>query len=256
MRRVPLTPEIFDFLSDAAHRERFVLPEQASHYVRTVLRLPPGAPVELFDGSGRLARATLVECDADQVIAQVDAPRISERGESSVQWVLFQAIPKGDRWEWLLEKATELGVDAIVPLATRRGVVQLSDDRFEKKRARWEKIIAGAARQCRRAKIPSLHAPLPPERALESHPCDTHLVAHLGHGMTAVHDALERRASEGDAIARAGLWVGPEGGFEEAEVDAILNAGGAPITLGPRVLRAETAGLTLLTLAQNALGEL
>ncbi|TXD38360.1 16S rRNA (uracil(1498)-N(3))-methyltransferase [Lujinxingia vulgaris] len=256
MRRVPLAPEIFDDLNDAARRERFALPEAAAHYVRTVLRLLPGAHIELFDGSGRLARATLIACAPDEVIAEVESPRVSERGESSVQWVLFQAIPKGDRWEWLLEKATELGVDAIVPLTTRRGVVQLSEDRFEKKRARWEKIIAGAARQCRRAKIPALHAPLTPARALSDHPCDTHLVAHLGEGMMAVHRALDQQASEGDAIARAGLWVGPEGGFEEAEVDAILNAGGRPITLGPRVLRAETAGLTLLTLAQNALGEL
>lgn len=256
MRRVPLAPERFDALDTPAERERFTLPAEAAHYVSTVLRLAAGARIELFDGSGRLARATLITSASHEVIAEVEPPRVSERGESSVEWVLFQAIPKGDRWEWLLEKATELGVDAIVPLTTRRGVVQLSEDRFEKKRARWEKIIAGAARQCRRAKIPTLHSPQTPPRALDQHRCDTHLVAHLGEGMTGVQRALDRRASEGDTIARAGLWVGPEGGFEDAEVDAILNAGGTPITLGPRVLRAETAGITLLTLAQNALGEL
>ncbi|RAL22964.1 16S rRNA (uracil(1498)-N(3))-methyltransferase [Lujinxingia litoralis] len=261
MRRVPLPAALFDLLErNASARHAFALPDEAAHYVRTVLRLDEGSPVELFDGSGRLARATLTTIDASMVIAEVEAPRSSQRGEPPVELILFQAIPKGDRWEWLLEKATELGVTTLVPLTTRRGVVQLSSERFEKKRPRWEKILAGAARQCRRACIPELRAPHSPTEAFQAYPNALHLVAHLSDDLTSVHRALhaaEHRGDMplGDAPRPIGLWVGPEGGFEDAEINTLLQAGARCVTLGPRVLRAETAGVALLTLVQNALGE-
>src|SRR5690606_8948316 len=114
MRRVPVEPETL--AAPGTLPPQFPLPPAAAHYLRTVLRLSPGTRVELFDGTGRSVLVDLVSVSADEVLVETIDDRTSDFGESPLEITLLQAIPKGDRWDWLLEKSTELGVHKIIPL--------------------------------------------------------------------------------------------------------------------------------------------
>ena len=250
MRRIPTDPDHLD-----RHRtgEILTLSESQAHYAITVLRLGPGDPVELFDGRGVLARTTLVEIDPPRV--RIETITRTERGESPLSTVLFQAIPKGKRWDTILEKSTELGVEAIVPLQTERTVVKVSAPRAGGKQERWEKITAAAARQCGRSRIPEISAPRSLKEALEAYPDLMHLVAHTGGaGRRSLSEAFASRADHSEGSI--GVWIGPEGGFTSQEVQLLEAAGAIPFHLGSRILRADTAGLTALSILQALGGDL
>jgi len=220
----------------------------------TVLRLRAGDEVILFDGSGDDVRVRL-----DQVSQRAVEGRVVERVEAPpeprVRVHLYQSISKGERFEWLVEKATELGVARIVPLIAGRSVVRTGGD--ASKRERWRRIAVEAAEQCGRGRAPAVEAPqrfddaipaapgvlvLPYEEAADDAPS-------IGRALDAEIDALF-------ALEETSIFIGPEGGFDPAEVAQAREAGAAIVTLGSRVLRSETAGLVALTLAMQALGEL
>ena len=249
MRRIDV-PQ--GFFAGIAAGEVLTLPEEQAHYARDVLRMDVGEPLELFDGQGKVARAHITEA-GEPFRVKVDEIFTSELGESPLRTVLFQAIPKGKRWDWILEKATELGVDAVVPLETEFTVVRLPPSRVARRLARWEKIVASAARQCERAITPSIAAPVSIEEAIDRSDRDLDLVAHPGEGLPSPDKAL---GDHPDTIRSVGIWIGPEGGFSDEEVEMMVEAAMIQVTLGPRILRADTAGITALTLAQAAAGDL
>ncbi len=241
-----------DFFAGRQVGEPLTLSEDQAHYVRDVLRMVEGNRVELFDGEGRIARTTLVSID-DEVVVEIDELVESTRGESPLRCVLFQAIPKGKRWKWILEKSTELGVDAIVPLETKRTVVKIPDKRLKRRMPRWEKILSSAARQCERAVVPSIDRPVSLLQAAKQVQCDVHLLAHptpKARTPAQVLDVID------DPVDSVGIWIGPEGGFSDEEIDSLVQQGMHPIGLGPRILRADTAGITALTLVQAARGDM
>lgn len=249
MRRTHIPRE---FLEQCSPGQILSLGGDRAHYLRDVLRLRPDDPVELFDGDGLIARGCIVEID-EEVHIEVEVIRNVMDGESPIHVVLFQAIPKGKRWDWILEKTTELGVDALVPVMTERTVVEIPEDRLERRMARWEKKLAAAARQSGRTVVPTIGAPQRLEDAIGSATCDVHLVAHP---TTEARMASEILAELDGEIDSLGIWIGPEGGFSDEEIKSMSDREFLSVDLGPRILRTDTAGVVAIALVQAALGDL
>lgn len=252
MRRAPVAP---DTLPAPGTTAPFALDAAAAHYLQNVLRLAPGARVECFDGQGRAAIVRLEALSAEGVTATLLDEIDRDARESACQVILAHAIPKGDRWDWALEKATELGVAAVWPVEAARGVVQIPPKKIEERVARWSRQLASAARQCGRAHTPAIEAPRSISQTLAAAltlPDAAHVVAHTGQGLATLSAWLDEAAP----TTRVVVWIGPEGGFTEEEITQLTAAGVQPVSLGPRVLRCETAGVCALTLIQRAWGDL
>ena len=249
MRRVHVAPTV---LENRSVSQTIDLDGDRAHYLRDVLRLQPGDAVELFDGQGTIARTEVVDV-GDKVRLRIEVLKSTERGESPLDIVLYQGVPKGKRWEWLMEKVTELGVTTIVPLETERTVVSIAADRLDHKMARWNKKLAAASRQCGRTVIPDLERPHSLTEAMEQSNCDVHLVAHPIDDAPSAQSALAQLDGE---ISSVGLWIGPEGGFSDDEVNNLVDHGAVAIALGPRILRTDTAAIAAVTLVQAAAGDL
>lgn len=230
----------------------FPLPDELAHYLRDVLRMSVGDWIELFDGEGRVLEGPLQQVDQRRVVMVVKEDRLSLKNESPCSITLYQAIPKGKRWRWLLEKATELGVKRIVPVETARTVVTVPEDRVAGKLERWEKVVASAARQSERAQTPDVVAPVDFDEALAYDAAECALVPWAGGEVEALDDIL----AEQGGVEGVDLWIGPEGGFADDEVERLRDNGVLPCRLGPRVLRTETAAIVATALIQNRLGDL
>ncbi|KAA0010637.1 16S rRNA (uracil(1498)-N(3))-methyltransferase [Billgrantia pellis] len=223
-----------------------VLPEGPARHVARVLRLGEGAPVRLFDGVGHEALAVIVEASRKRVVARIEAVEAG-RGESPLAVHLGQAISKGDRMDYAIQKAVELGVAAITPLYTEHGDVRLKGEREAKKLAHWQAVAASACEQCGRATVPPVHPPQPLDAWLSDRVESLRLVLHPG-----TAGALEQNG----APASVALLIGPEGGLSVSEIAAATAAGFVPLSLGPRILRTETAPVVALSLLQYRFGDL
>ena len=158
---------------------------------------------------------------------------------------LFQGLPNADKMELIIQKAVELGAYSVVPVSTRRCVVKLDNKKAEKKVSRWQQIAESAAKQSKRMLIPNVHQVLSFKEALKyAESMDIRLIPYeLAKGMQETKEILAA-IEQGQSI---GIFIGPEGGFEEKEVEAAISEGAKPITLGKRILRTETAGLAILS---------
>lgn len=214
------------------------------HHLVRVLRARPGDRVVLFDGAGREADAVVVAVEGGE--ATLDAAEPRQAAPATTPITLHLALLKGEKMDWVVQKATELGVARIVPVETAHTVVRLSGERAGTRAQRWRKIAAEAARQCGRADVPEIDEPTPIEQTLRR-PAPVRLFLHE----TATTPLPP-------TIAGAPIWVavGPEGGFSPAEVEAARAAGWSIVGLGPRVLRAETAALAILAILQFSSGDL
>ena len=205
-----------------------------------------GAPLVLFDGQGLEAGVRLADVSRKQTLARVEAVW-SGSGESPLSVHLGQAISKGDRMDYAIQKAVELGVAAITPLYTERGDVRLKGDREDKKLAHWQAVAASACEQSGRAVVPQVHPPMALSSWLEERQEPLRLMLHLATG-----NAFDRQ----DRPASVALLIGPEGGLSESDIAAAQTADFTPLTLGPRVLRTETAPVVALSLLQHYFGDL
>jgi 16S rRNA (uracil1498-N3)-methyltransferase len=222
------------------------LPADVAHHLH-VVRLQPGATLTLFNGDGGQHAVTLVELCKKRATVHIDAFEAVEV-ETPYAVTLAQALPEGSKMDWIVEKAVELGAAAIQPLAAQRSVVRLSGERLDKRQAHWQGVIVSASEQCGRNRLVQLHAlaeikpwlaaPSPAPRILLT-PRATQSLAGWAH------------ANPPQAVT---LMVGPEGGFTPEEEDAALAAGAIALSMGPRVLRTETAGLAALALFAGAWG--
>lgn len=217
------------------------LPPGAARHVQ-VLRMQPGDALTLFDGSGGEYAATVERMGRSEVAVAVGAHTPVER-EAARAVHLAVGMPANERMDWLVEKATELGVASIQPLATAHGVLRLAGERAEKKRTHWEAIAIAACEQCGRNRVPVIH----PVRSFSGGsgwidaPVDgavLRLVLSLADGTRALGNA----AADGPVL----VLSGPEGGLSSTEEQEAIARGFAPVTLGTRVLRAETAALAAL----------
>ncbi len=214
------------------------------HYLRDVLRLAPGAEVEVFDGRGGRYRGRLEEGHGAILLG----PR-EEAPLPPVEIALLFALAKGEKVDLVVQKATELGAARILPFEAERSVVRLGSEKGEERAGRWGRIAAEAARQCGRSDVPEVSAPAPLAEVLGRLPPATRLLAfHPGGGAL---PPLE----PGTAASLAAV-VGPEGGLAPAEIEACERAGASAAGLGPRVLRAETAAIVAVALLQARYGDL
>ncbi len=233
------------------HDNRVVLRGTIVHQIRDVLRMHPGDSIVLLDNSGWAYQTELVTIDRDTVRGHV-VDKWKLETEPRARITLYQGLLKGQKFDWVLQKGTEIGIAAFVPILTARCVIgnlnDVSDGRIE----RWERIVVEAAEQAGRALLPRLGAAM-----LFAQACE---VAARG-GLSLIpwegeHDRSLREAlSQIPKSKEINLFIGPEGGFAEEEVAAAQEHGVISVSLGPRILRAETAGLAAATAILYELGD-
>jgi 16S rRNA (uracil1498-N3)-methyltransferase len=234
--------------------QQIMLGSAAARHIQ-VLRMQPGGDLTLFNGHGGEFEAKVLLMGRSEVQVQVGLHHTVER-EASRSVHLAICMPANERMDWLIEKATELGAASIAPLMSERSVLRLSGERAEKKTAHWQAAVVAACEQCGRNRIPTVHAPVFYQKWL---------LGHMGPAASAT-ESIARRGIEKSILSlhpdalRAADWAaqhidkpllclaGPEGGLSPDEEQAALQAGFAPITLGHRVLRSETAPLAALAL--------
>lgn len=220
--------------------------EDAANHAGKVLRMQAGEALELFNGDGNNYAAVIIEVGKKQLV--VDIQSSSENPiESPLKLHLGQGISRGDRMDFAIQKAVELGVSEITPLFTERCGVKLDAERLEKKREQWQKIVISACEQSGRSVVPPVHPPVTLEKWLGQ--ADNCLKLTLDPWTSATIKQLT-------PTDRLRLVIGPEGGFSDREVAATTLAGFQPVRLGPRVLRTETAALTAIAALQLQLGDL
>ena len=225
------------------------LPLQAGEHLARVLRLDRGHPLRLFDGSGDEYEAELASLAKRQVTARVLESAAAEDRESPLRITLAQGIARGEKMDWILQKATELGVACIVPVVTDRTEVKLDAERAERRVAHWEAVVASACEQCGRSVLPEVREPV----KLADWAASLDEAAGL---RLALDPAGERAPRDLPASTRATLAVGPEGGLSAHDLATLRAAGFHGLRLGPRTLRTETAGLAALAAMQALLGDL
>lgn len=221
------------------------LSRAAAHHVTRVLRLTPGASLILFDGRGRAFDARLEASKPPR--ARIEAVRETEPAPAP-EIELLQSLSRGGKMDWIVQKATELGVASVVPVIAARSVMRLGDAGAAKKRDHWKTIAINACEQCGLNRLPAVQAPLPYAEA----------IARAGDGaLNAILDAEAKTGLPATATsARIRLLIGPEGGLTEAEHEAALAQGFKPMRLGPRILRTETAAVAALAVFQYRWGDL
>lgn len=218
------------------------------HHISHVLRLRPGARLSLVDGTGFCYEATLEAVGGRDSTLRLDLRRSLPR-PAPPRLILIHGLARGGRSELVLQKATELGIDVLAPAICARSVARPRD--AEGKRNRWLEVLRQAARQCQRGYLPELLAPLPFADALRIHAeADLKLIAAFGgQGLRSFTPRLE-------SANNVALVVGPEGGLDDAELDLADSLGYQRVSLGPLVLRSETAALALTALVAYAVGRL
>ena len=230
-------------LSPGAHVE---LPEPVARHAVRVLRLPPGAPMVLFDGRGGEYPAHIERIERDRVLAELGAWRDVER-ESPLAITLVQALQAGEKMDYTIQMAVELGVRHIVPVESRRSVMRLAGERAGKRVAHWQGVVASACEQCGRNQVP-LVAPLEKLENWLARPAPAGLRLMLAPDAELALVALP-------PATEIQLLIGSEGGLDPQEMIAARQAGFQAVRLGPRVLRTETAGLAALAAMQALWGD-
>lgn len=223
------------------------LPENAAHHASRVLRLRAGDEAMLFNGDGNDYLVDLLRVSKEGVTAKVKSWQSIDR-ESPLKVTLAQAISSGDRMDFTLQKAVELGVGAVQPLAAERSVVKLSGERAERRREHWQNVVISACEQSGRAAVPDVAMPTPMLHWLGSMP-DFSLKLMLS--PVAERTLHDLPPPDGHIC----LLIGCEGGFAPTEIQAAESMGFTPVRLGPRVLRTETAALTALSAIQTLWGD-
>lgn len=228
--------------------DRAALEASEVHYLRDVLRLAPGASVEVFDGEGGAREGRLAAGEDGGLLLELGPRRDAPAPAARVH--LAFALARGDRPDLVVQKATEVGVARLLPFEAERSVVRLDRERGAERARRWQRIAAEAARQCGRADVPEVASPAPLAHVLAGAPPGFRMLLLFEGGGEPLAQAVDRSA-DGHLIL-----VGPEGGFAPREVEAALAAGARLTTLGPRILRFETAAIVAAALVQHLAGDL
>ena len=215
------------------------------NHMKNVLRMKEGEEVQVSDGTGNAYLCQIEGYEGDQAVLKIREKTEKDTELPSKIW-LFQGLPKGDKMELIIQKAVELGAYSVVPVETKRCVVKLDEKKAAKKTARWQQIAESAAKQSKRMLIPEVKKAMSWKEAIAfAKELDVLLIPYeLAKGMKETREILAA-IEPGQSV---GIFIGPEGGFEEEEVQAAMEAGAKPVTLGKRILRTETAGMTMLSI--------
>ena len=247
------------FLDDAGIRgDTATVSGPDAHHLLHVLRMSVGDTFLVVDDRARERPATIVSITEGQLLAEL-GPAAEARVEPAVALTLYHGLPRGPRYETALRMCTELGVSGFVPVLSARSVVRISGSDADRKRERWQRIVEEAAKQCGRTRIPQVSAPLPWQDAL-AHFREAGMPGLMPSAGLAGSDA----PSLGDAAGtlaeerpeHLALFIGPESGFDLAEEAAARDAGVRLVTMGPRILRTETAAMAAAAICLDRLGEM
>lgn len=225
---------------------------ELSRHIATVLRLKTGEGLLLADGCGHEAVATIKAIEKDGIVVALQPVYSVAADEGTLPIVLCQGLPKGEKMDLILQKATELGVSRIVSFNAERSVVRLDGERLSKRVLRWEKIVQEAARQSQRGSVPSVGFYGDYQELLTGETGALKLLlweAEKEQGLRGFIETCEKPES-------VSIIIGPEGGLSAAEADQAEKAGYIPVSLGSRILRTETAGLAAVSILQYVWGDL
>lgn len=215
------------------------------NHIKNVLRMKVGEEIAVSNGmDGKEYRCGITEFSEEEVICTLRF--VKEDGvELPSKVYLFQGLPKADKMEFIIQKAVELGVYEIIPVSVKRAVVKLDEKKAKAKQTRWQGIAQAAAKQSKRGVIPEVKAVMSIKEAIAyAEPLDIKLIPYeLAGSMTKTKEMINS-IEPGKSVA---VFIGPEGGFEESEIEEAMDKGIIPITLGKRILRTETAGITVLS---------
>lgn len=215
------------------------------NHIKNVLRMKPSEEVSVTDEDGVEYHCSIRKLEEEAVWLSV-LGKTGRNYELPAKITLFQGIPKGDKMEWVIQKAVELGVHEIVPMETRRCIVKLDDRKKEAREKRWNAIAQSAAKQSKRSLIPKVHPIVSYEEALSM--AGKLDLACIPYEQAKGMHTLKTFLGQLKPGITAGFLIGPEGGFEEEEIQLALEQGMEAVSLGKRVLRAETAGMALLSM--------
>lgn len=237
------------FLHDAPMGDSVLLTGDDANHISRSLRMTIGDALTLCDGRGTDYQGEITEITARDVRVRLLSSAPST-GEPDVRVMLFQGLPKGDKMELIVQKSVELGVSEIVPFAAARSISRPDGAAAAKKTIRWQKVADEAAGQSQRGALPAVREPVSFREALQlASACERVFLCYEGGG-AALHDLLTRKP------ASVAVFIGPEGGFAPEEVAAAESAGAVRISLGPRILRTETAPMAALSVIMFATGNM
>ncbi|WP_278681587.1 16S rRNA (uracil(1498)-N(3))-methyltransferase [Paraclostridium bifermentans] len=220
-------------------------------HISKVLRCRIGEELEICDNDNNEYICEITNIDKSQVELNI-VEVVEIKRESDLKIKVYQGLPKGPKMEMILQKLTEVGVDEIILVQTKRTVVKVDDKKEDKKIERWERIIYEAAKQSKRGKIPKLRGVLSFKEALaDMKENDFNIAPYENERTKSIKQAIK-----GVDIKNIGVFVGPEGGFEDTEIKAIEEIGGQSVSLGPRILRTETASLVASSIVLYELSDL
>jgi len=224
--------------------DRAVIKGDQAHHLVSVLRKKPGDDIVVFDGEGTECAARILRIGRDLVVARVHRKEVHDKaGRPAV--ALYAAVPKGRKFDLIVEEATELGADSITPLLTERTVVKLEDHNIPAKLDRWRRITVAAAKQCRRSTLPQLNWPVDFSDAVQDIPESAFPILACSSGSSLpLQDVLADIAPSHKEIR---VYIGPEGGFSPQEIETARNTGMRLASLGGNILRTETAALASLS---------
>lgn len=235
----------FFVTTGAIGAEQVKITGQDVNHIKNVLRLKSGAQICISDNTGREYTCRITELTCDTVFAKIEDVQAAA-AELPVEIYLFQGYPKGDKLETIIQKTVELGVARIIPVMTKRSIVKLDEKKAIKKQERFQAIALAAAKQAKRGVIPEVMPVMSFEDAIQfAKTLDMVLIPY--ENAEGVH-ASKSLIQEIHNHKSLGIFIGPEGGFDPAEVDRVKDIGGHSITLGHRILRTETAGMTMMSI--------
>lgn len=237
--------------AETLNNDEITFPPEVGRQINRVLRLKAGTHVVVLDNRGLQADVELTEVSSERVTGRI-LQRAPASGEPDARLTLYLGLTQREKFEWMLQKCTEVGAAVFVPLVTQRSLVQHGEE-VERKRARWEAILREASEQCGRGRIPELHPALQwkgaVEDAVNSH--DLVVVAWEGEHILGLRTALA--GLRGRSAPKLAIMIGPEGGLSEEEIIFARAAGVKALSLGARILRMETAAVVAAALALEAL---
>lgn len=241
------------FFVPQLYNEEMTISGVDARHISKVLRMQLGAQVQIVSDDGVSALAEIIAIDSEQVTVRC-IEKLSESHEPRVRLILAQGLAKGEKMDFIIQKAVEMGVYSIVPVAMEHSVVRLDGAKADKKVERWQKIAESAAKQSKRDIIPQVQSVQTMDKMLASNDCSTKIIAYECENRLSLKTALRKAEEKG--ITDLLLIIGPEGGISEHELELAKNAGAMAVSLGRRILRAETAGLVAISAIFYETGDL
>ena len=241
------------FVPQLYNEEMYIEGVDARH-ISKVLRMQPGAQLQIVSDDGVSAMAEITAIDSERVTVRC-LEKLAESHEPRVKLVLAQGLAKGEKMDFIIQKAVEMGAYSVIPVAMEHSVVRLDGAKAAKKVERWQKIAESAAKQSKRDIIPEVQPVQSMAEMLAKCTCQTKIIAYECEDRMSLKAALRAGEAAG-GISELLLIIGPEGGISEAELEQARQAGAVPVSLGRRILRAETAGLVAISAIFYETGDL